>query len=230
MKRFACLFVLALFACGAPAVAEPELKTEDDKTLYALGLVVARQLSPFHLTPAELAVIQAGLADGSTPGKTPKVNLEEYGPKIQGFGQARVTAGIAEERKKGKEYLDKAAAKPGVKKSDSGLLMETVSEGTGASPAATDAVKVSYKGTLLNGTVFDASEKRGGPQTMRLDQVMKCWQEGLTKMKVGGKAKLYCPADLAYGDRPNGDIPPGATLLFDVELVEIVKPDAAAKP
>ena len=86
MKRFACLFVLALFACAAPVVAEPELKTEDDKTLYALGLVISKQLSAFKLTPAELAILQAGLNDGSS-GKTPKVDLEEYGPKIQAFGQ-----------------------------------------------------------------------------------------------------------------------------------------------
>jgi|RhiMethySRZTD1v2_1073278.scaffolds.fasta_scaffold106663_3 FKBP-type peptidyl-prolyl cis-trans isomerase FkpA len=231
MKRFACLVVLALFACASgPVLADAEPKTEDEKTLYALGLVISRQLSAFHLTPAELGMIQAGLADGSTAGKTPKVDLDVYGPKIQAFGQARVDATIAEAKKKGKEYVDKAAAKPGIKKLGNGALVETVTEGTGASPAPTDTVKISYKGTLLDGTVVDSSEKRGGPQTMRLDQVVKCWQEGVTYMKVGGKAKFICPAESAYGDRPMGAIPPGSTLLFDIELVDIVKPEAAATP
>ena len=229
MKRFACLVVLALFACASgPVLAEAEPKTEDEKTLYALGLVISKQLAAFHLTPAELTMIQAGLTDGSTTGKTPKVDLDTYGPKIQAFGQARVEAGLAESKKKGQEYVAKAAAKPGIKKLGSGALVETVSEGTGASPSPTDVVKIGYKGTLLDGTVFDSSEKRGGPQTMRLDQVVKCWQEGVTYMKVGGKAKFVCPAETAYGDRPMGAIPPGSTLLFDIELVEIVKPEAGA--
>jgi FKBP-type peptidyl-prolyl cis-trans isomerase FkpA len=231
MKRFACLLVLALFACAsAPAVAQAEPKTEDDKTLYALGLVISKQLAPFKLTPAELAMIQSGLVDGSTAGKTPKVDIDTYGPKIQAFGQARMTAGLADEKKKGKEFLDKIAAKPGIKKMDGGLLKEVVTAGKGASPTATDAVKVNYKGALIDGTVFDSSEKHGGPQTMRMDQIMKCWVDGLMSMKVGEKAKLYCPSEIAYGDRPMGQIPPGAALQFDVELLEIVKPDAAAKP
>jgi FKBP-type peptidyl-prolyl cis-trans isomerase FkpA len=231
MKRFACLVVLALFACASgPVLAEAEPKTEDEKTLYALGLVISKQLSAFRLTPAELAMIQAGLADGSTAGKTPKVDLDTYGPKIQAFGQARVEASIAEGKKKGKEYVDKAAAKPGIKKLGSGALVETVTEGTGGSPTLTDTVKINYKGTLLDGTVFDSSEKHGGVQTMRMDQVVTCWKEGVSYMKVGGKAKFVCPAETAYGDRPMGAIPPGSTLLFDIELVEIVKPDAAAAP
>ena len=231
MKRFACLLVLALFACAsAPAVAQAEPKTEDDKTLYALGLVISQQLAPFHLTPAELAMIQAGLVDGSTSGKTPKVKLDEYGPKIQGFGKTRMETAMAAEKAKGKEFIDKTAAKPGIKKRDSGALIETVSAGTGASPTATDTVKVNYKGSLLDGTVFDSSEKHGGPQTMRMDQIVKCWVDGLSAMKVSGKAKLYCPSDTAYGDRPMGIIPPGAALQFELELVSIEKPDAAAKP
>jgi FKBP-type peptidyl-prolyl cis-trans isomerase FkpA len=223
MKRFACLFVLALFACAsAPVVAEPELKTEDDKTVYALGHVISKQLSAFKLTPAELALLQAGLADGAG-GKTPKVSLDEYGPKIQAFGQQRMTMGLAEEKKKGQEFLAKTAEKPGCKKTASGLLMETVAEGTGASPTPTDTVKVNYKGTLIDGTEFDSSAKHGGPATFKLDGVVKCWGEGVSAMKVGGKAKLYCPNELAWGERPTGLIPAGAAVIFDVELVEIVK-------
>ena len=224
MRRFAPILLLSVFACSAaPVVADPELKTEDDKTLYAIGLVFSKQIAAFKLTPAELAMLQSGLADGAL-GKTPKVNLDEYGPKIQPMVMQRMSAGAAEEKKKGKEYLAKIGEKPGIKKTGTGLLMETVAQGTGESPKTGDNVKVNYKGTLIDGTVFDESAKYGGPSTFKLGPgLVACWNEALTFMKVGGKAKLYCPPELAYGDRANGQIPAGATLVFDLELLEIVK-------
>jgi FKBP-type peptidyl-prolyl cis-trans isomerase FkpA len=224
MKRFVPILLLASFACAsAPVAADPELKTEDEKTLYALGLNFSKQISVFKMTPAELAVLQSGISDG-TLGKPPKVSLEEYGPKIQALAMQRMSAGAAAEKQKGKEYLAKIAEKPGIKKTGTGLLMETVTEGTGATPGPEANVKVNYKGTLIDGTVFDESAKYGGPSQFKLGTgLIKCWNEALTFMKVGGKAKLYCPAELAYGDRPNGVIPAGATLLFELELLEVVK-------
>jgi FKBP-type peptidyl-prolyl cis-trans isomerase len=224
MKRFVPILLLASLACAsAPVAADPELKTDDEKTLYALGLGFSKQIAVFKLTPAELAILQSGISDG-TLGKTPKVSLEEFGPKIQALAMQRMSAGAAAEKQKGKEYLAKIAEKPGIKKTGTGLLMETVTEGTGASPGPEDNVKVNYKGTLMDGTVFDESAKYGGPSTMKLGgNLIKCWNEALTLMKVGGKAKLYCPADLAYGDRPNGQIPAGGTLIFELELLEVVK-------
>jgi len=233
MKRIFVSCVLAAFvaagtACAAdpelktPELKTPELKTDDDKTFYALGLVIANQLGTFKLTPAELEIVTAGLSDGTLK-KPPKVELEAFGPKIKPLAEARMSAGAAEERKKGKAYLETIAAKPNVKKTGSGLLMETITEGTGKSPVPTDRVKVNYKGTLIDGKVFDESAKHGGPATFLLGEVVKCWSEGLEFMKTGGKAKLYCPAEIAYGDRGQGEIPPGATLIFDVELLEIVK-------
>jgi FKBP-type peptidyl-prolyl cis-trans isomerase FkpA len=228
MKRFACLLVLALFACAsAPAVAQAEPKTEDDKTLYALGLVLANQLGALRLTPAELQLIEAGMSDGVLKNKA-LVELETYGPKIKPFADARMAAGLAEEKKKGAAYLETIAAKPGIKKTDSGLLIETVSAGTGKAPVNNDKVKVNYKGMLIDGKVFDSSEKHGGPYGVTVGgQIIKCWNEALVLMKVGGKAKVYCPSELAYGDRPNGEIPAGAALVFEMELVEISAADAA---
>jgi len=227
MKRFFVCCVLAGFvatgtACAAdPELKTPELKTDDDKTIYALGLVLANQLGPFRLTPAELELVKAGLTDGTLKKKA-LVEVEAFGPKIKPLADARQAAGAVDEKKKGKAYLETIAAKPGIKKTGSGLLYETVAEGTGKSPTATDKVKVNYKGTLIDGTVFDASEKHGGPSTFGLDQVYKCWTEGLQLMKTGGKAKLYCPSDIAAGDRGQGAVPAGATLVFEVELLEIV--------
>ncbi|WP_027800635.1 FKBP-type peptidyl-prolyl cis-trans isomerase [Paraburkholderia dilworthii] len=115
------------------------------------------------------------------------------------------------------------AAAPTTEKLPSGVIVEHLVQGTGAQPAATDVVKVNYRGTLANGTEFDASAKHGGPATFPLNRVIPCWTQGVQTMKVGGKAKLTCPAATAYGSRGVGTIPPNSDLTFEVELVDIVK-------
>jgi FKBP-type peptidyl-prolyl cis-trans isomerase FkpA/FKBP-type peptidyl-prolyl cis-trans isomerase FklB len=135
-----------------------------------------------------------------------------------------VTAVAATEKKAGEAYVAKAAADKDTKKLPSGVLVTTLKPGTGASPAATDKVKVHYHGTLIDGTVFDSSVQRNEPATFPLNQVIKCWTEGVQQMKVGGKSRLVCPADVAYGDRGAPPrIKPGATLVFEVELLGIEK-------
>jgi FKBP-type peptidyl-prolyl cis-trans isomerase FkpA len=121
-----------------------------------------------------------------------------------------------------KAYLDKAAAEPGATRTASGLIYSELKPGTGASPKATDTVKVHYRGTLVDGTVFDSSYTRNEPAEFPLNQVIRCWTEGVQKMKVGGKSKLVCPANIAYGDRGSPpQIPGGATLVFEIELLGI---------
>ncbi len=118
--------------------------------------------------------------------------------------------------------LAAAAKEPGASVTSSGLVYKSVKDGTGASPKATDTVKVNYKGTLPDGTKFDASADHGGPATFPLNRVIPCWTEGVQKMKVGGQAKLTCPSAIAYGPRgAGGVIPPNATLVFEVELLAI---------
>ena len=124
----------------------------------------------------------------------------------------------------GADFAAKAAKEKGAVKTASGLVYKSLVEGKGEKPAATSTVKVNYKGTLIDGTVFDASEKHGGPATFPLNRVIPCWTEGVQKMKVGGKAQLVCPPSIAYGDRGAGGlIPPGATLVFEVELLGVQK-------
>src|SRR5271169_4658526 len=119
-------------------------------------------------------------------------------------------------------YLEKAAAMPGAVRTPSGLVYRELQGGTGASPKATDEVKVHYRGTLVNGTEFDSSYKRNEPATFPLNQVIPCWTEGVQKMKVGGKSQLVCPSAIAYGDRGSPpEIPGGATLIFEIELLGI---------
>jgi FKBP-type peptidyl-prolyl cis-trans isomerase FkpA len=117
-----------------------------------------------------------------------------------------------------KAYLEKAAAAPGATQSPSGLIYRELRAGTGTSPHATDTVKVNYRGTLVNGKQFDASEGIKFP----LNQVIPCWTEGVQKMKVGGKSELVCPSSIGYGDRGNPpEIPGGATLIFEIELLSV---------
>jgi FKBP-type peptidyl-prolyl cis-trans isomerase FkpA len=115
------------------------------------------------------------------------------------------------------------AAEPKEEKTASGIAITTLKEGAGANPKASDTVKVHYRGTLENGQEFDSSHKRGQPATFPLNRVIPCWTEGVQKIKVGGKAKLVCPPGLAYGNQGVPGIPPGATLIFEVELLDIVK-------
>jgi FKBP-type peptidyl-prolyl cis-trans isomerase FkpA len=215
---------LAIALCVAATMARAaEPQTDEEKALYALGILMSQNITSFNLTEAELEFVKAGVADGAK-GKTPKVDPQQSLPKLQEMQKARAAAA-------GKATLDKAAAEKGAKRTASGLIITTLKEGTGASPKATDTVKVHYHGTLPNGKVFDSSRDRGEPAEFQLDGVIKCWTEGVQLMKTGGKSKLVCPADIAYGDRGagGGAIPPGATLIFEVELLEIVKPQPEDK-
>jgi len=206
----------------APA-AGPDLKTDDDKTLYALGWTLSQNLASFSLTGPELEIVKAGLTD-SVLGKDKQVDPQAYASKVQELAKARAGKAAEEEKKKSQAFLAKAAAEKGAVKSDSGLVYQEIKAGSGDAPKATDKVKVHYQGTLTDGTVFDSSVQRGEPVTFPLNGVIKCWTEGVQKMKVGGKSKLICPSDIAYGDRGSPPkIKPGATLVFEVELLAIEK-------
>lgn len=198
--------------------------TDDDKTIYSLGLSIYRSLNQFDLSPAELEVVKQALTDAAA-GK-PAVELKEWGPKIETLAQARAAKVAEREKVASKTYLDKAALEPGASKTESGLVYRELRPGTGASPKETDTVKVNYRGTLVNGTEFDSSYSRNEPAEFPLNGVIRCWTEGLQKMKVGGKAVLVCPSDIAYGDKGRPSIPGGATLIFEIELLDI---PAAAK-
>jgi len=215
--------LLAFLALPAATPAATEPKSEVEKTFYALGLAISQNLAVFGMSPAEFEMMQAGLRDGVL-GNPPRVDMSAYGPKIQELQRSRSSAVAAAEKKAGEAVVAKAAAEPGAIKTPSGAVVTILRPGTGPSPKPTDKVKVHYHGTLTDGTVFDSSVQRGEPATFPLNGVIKCWTEGLQQLKVGGKARLVCPADTAYGDRGAPPrIKPGATLLFEVELLEVVK-------
>ncbi len=202
-----------------PTNSAPVLATDDEKTIYSLGLSIYRSLAQFDLSPSELAIVKRAISDGAA-GK-PAADLQTWGPKIEPLAQARRIRVTEREKAESKAYLEKAAAEPGAVKTDSGLIYRDVRPGTGPSPKATDTVKVNYRGTLVNGTEFDSSYSRNQPAQFALNGVIRCWTEGVQKMKVGGEAILVCPSDLAYGDNGQASIPGGATLIFHIELLEI---------
>ena len=203
--------------------ASPEFATEEQKTFYALGFMMSQSLSQFMLSEAELEMVKAGLSDGVLK-RSAKVDVKQIMPKVQQLTQSRSAVAAEAEKKAGAAYLAKAAGEKGATKTDSGLVITTIKAGEGSSPKKTDKVKVHYHGTLINGTVFDSSVQRGEPATFGLDGVIPCWTEGVQRMKVGGKSRLVCPAQLAYGDRGAPPmIKPGSTLVFEVELLDIVK-------
>jgi FKBP-type peptidyl-prolyl cis-trans isomerase len=221
MRRLIIAALITLLA--SPAFAADEPKTEEQKTLYAIGLIVGQQLSVFSLTPDELEFVKQGLTDAVT-NKKPVVEVDSYNQKVQALANARRTAQGEKLAAANKEFLDKAAKEKGAVKSASGLIYLSLQEGSGASPAATDKVKVNYRGTLVDGKEFDSSYKRGQAAEFTLNGVIKCWTEGVQMMKPGGKAKLVCPPEIAYGERGAGAlIPPNAALVFEVELLEVKK-------
>ncbi len=217
MKKIAAALAAGL-ALGSASAAE---LSEEQKTFYALGQVLARNVSTFSLTRAELDAVQQGFRDGVLGAKS-AVDMNVYGPKIQPLATARQAAVAEKSAAAGKAQLAKAAQEKGALKAQSGLVYLALREGKGAKPAATDTVRVHYRGTLIDGTEFDSSYKRKEPTEFPLNGVIPCWTEGVQMMKVGGKARLTCPPETAYGERgAGGVIPPNATLTFEVELLEI---------
>jgi len=204
----------------AKAPAPQGTLTDEQKTIYAIGLSMAQSLSSLDLSPAEVEILKRAFSDAAA--SKPAVKLEEWTPKFQAFSQSRSTRAAAKQKIVAKAYLDRAAMEQGATRTPSGLVYRELAAGTGASPKATDKVKVNYRGTLTNGTEFDSSYKRNQPAEFPLNGVIPCWTEGVQRMKVGGKSQLVCPADIAYGDRGSPPlISGGATLIFEIELLAI---------
>lgn len=218
------LLALGSLVLAGNALAQTSAMTgasEEQKAIYALGLQMARTVSVFDLSAAELEVLSAGIKDG-VQGK-PAVSLETYGPQVQPLAVSRQRAKAAKNAELGKVFLDAAAKEPGAVKTTSGLVIVPIKVGSGEQPGVNDTVKVHYRGTLIDGREFDSSYKRSAPAEFPLNGVIPCWTEGVQTMKVGGKARLVCPAGLAYGERGAPGIAGGATLDFEVELLGVTR-------
>jgi len=232
---FAALLLAPLAVRAGPPPGSPPNKGEapalsakdEEKVLYALGLLIGGNVKPLGLSKAELAHVKRGF-EHAISGAKPELELQEWGPKVQGFAakkqQAQGEKDSAVEKEASKGFLAKYAKEKGVTALPSGLHFKSLKAGTGPMPKATDKVKVHYEGKLINGTIFDSSKKRGQPAEFPLNGVIPCWTEGVQKMKVGETAQLVCPAAIAYGDRGHPPtIPGGATLVFEIDLISVNK-------
>lgn len=213
---------VALAGCdslaGRPSPAS--LTSEDEKTLYALGVAMGRSVRSFNLTPTELEAVKQGLTD-SVAGHPSNVPLEIYGPKLEELAKTRAASFAQKEKAAGESYLREATREPGAATFPSGLVLRTLRPGTGPRPTPADRVKVLYEGTFTDGAVFD-SARVGDPVELTLGSSIPCWVEGVQKMRVGERARLVCPPRLAYGDDGRPPVMPGnATLVFEIDLLGI---------
>ncbi len=220
MRRVSIAAALTLSLCATLTAAQGTLDTDEQKTLYALGVAVGTNIQQFALSAAEFSIVESGIRD-SALGSEPRVDMETYGPLIQALANSRSAARSTAEKQASAAFLTQMAQEAGAEQSASGVIYIPMTVGTGSSPAATDTVRVHYHGTLRDGTVFDSSVQRGEPISFPLNGVIPCWTEAVQKMMVGGKSKLVCPSETAYGDTGQGPIPGGAALVFEVELLGI---------
>jgi FKBP-type peptidyl-prolyl cis-trans isomerase len=236
MKNFAIslALILGLISCEPKAGSDApvQLKTFEDSISFSVGGNVYRNLYRDTTLKSTILLEQViagmrkmdqGIDNFDIPDST-AMQLQQRLQQIMMQKQMEAQqAASAPNKKKGAEFLAKNKEKEGVTETASGLQYEVIKEGSGAKPKASDKVKVHYHGTLIDGTVFDSSVEKGEPIDFKLNQVIPGWTEGVQLMSVGSKYKFYIPSDLAYGDRDSGKIPGGSTLIFEVELLDIVQ-------
>lgn len=212
-----------LSACNQKGAIKSELKTDRDSASYALGINISDNFKRGNLEDINVHALAMAMQE-ALEGKETKMNSEQAIEFLNKYFQKKEEEKATKNEEEGKKFLEENATKEGVIIDETGLQYKIITEGTGASPKPEDVVKVHYKGTLINGEEFDSSYD-GEPAQFMLNRVIRGWQIGLQKMKVGGKAMLYIPGDLAYGKnpRPGGAIGPNQLLIFEVELLDIVK-------
>lgn len=231
MKKLVSALLVGAFVTGSAFAADKAvtLETEEQKLSYAMGLDLGAYFKQLE-EKFDLDMLHRGMVD-AYEGKDPLITAEEAAGIQQAFAQRqqqkqieKTVAMLQKNNQAAEAFLKENKTREGVVETESGLQYKVVKAGTGAKPAATDTVKVHYKGTLLDGTEFDSSYKRNEPAVFQVNQVIPGWQEALTLMPVGSTYELYIPSQLAYGDRGAPPvIEPGSMLIFEVELLDIPK-------
>lgn len=223
MRKTIALAAL-LVACqpGAGGEKAPAaLDTEDAQAAYALGFQLGRNVAPLELGDQEIQALGAGLADAAA-GDEPRIPVEGLQSQVQALVERRASRAAADRRQAEEDFLEEARAEEGAQVLESGVIILHEREGEGEVPEPSDQVTVHYHGTFPDGEVFDSSMERGQPASFALTGIIPCWTQALQEMKVGGRARVVCPADTAYGDRGAPPrIPPGAALIFQIELMGI---------
>lgn len=234
MKTRIALCTAGLLLAAGPAHGQDtsSFKDQREKISYALGMSLGNNWKRNAMEPDQvsLEVVLEGLRDSLTGAPTRMTEeemrntLREFSQFMQQKAEEKRRQEAEANRRAGAAFLEENRKKPGVITLPSGLQYRVIREGAGDSPKATDTVAVHYRGTLIDGTEFDSSYKRGQPATFHVSGVIKGWTEALQLMKPGAKWELFIPADLAYGDTGRPNIPPGSTLIFEVELISVTSP------
>jgi FKBP-type peptidyl-prolyl cis-trans isomerase FklB len=230
-----CLILPAILLATSIFAEETPLKDDQDKVSYSIGLDIGSTFKKQGMD-VKPEVLLRGLKDGVSGAKPlmteeeMRTTMTQYSKTMMEKQAATAKEAAAKNTEAGEKFLAENKMKEGVKTTESGLQYKVVKEGTGPMPKATDTVVTNYRGTLINGTEFDSSYKRNEPTSFPVNRVIKGWTEALQMMKVGSKYQLFIPASLAYGERGagGGGIGPNETLIFDLELLDIKPPEAAA--
>lgn len=223
MKKLLVISLIALFATTSFNANSQEM-TQEQRISYALGANVGESFKTNGIVINFDAFKEGFLAGMNGTNKFTPEEMQAIFQQLNDSIMAKQNAGAGEEKAKGEQYLAENKTKEGVITTPSGLQYKVITMGTGEKPIATDKVNVHYHGTTIDGVVFDSSVQRGEPISFPLNQVIPGWTEGVQLMPVGSKFIFYIPSDLAYGDRGAGQqIKPGATLIFEVELIAIEK-------
>lgn len=234
MKKILLTFTAVAFMTAAFAqknaktntTSNMQLKSETDSVSYALGLLVGKNLKSQGFEGIDLEKFKAAIKE-VFENKTPACTETQAQTIVQGFAMEQQKVKAEKNLKEGRAFLEKNKTKPGIKVTESGLQYEVLKAGdpNGAKPTASSQVSAHYHGTLLDGTVFDSSVQRGQPFKTGVGQVIKAWQEALQMMTPGTKLRIYCPSEIAYGERGAGQmIGPNQVLIFEMELLSIDKP------
>lgn len=215
-------FALVISGCNSQKIKRVELKNDIDSLSYAIGINMGHNIKNSDIYSVNYFALINGIDDVQTS-KKDIISPEQAMEIINKFLSKQMDVKGAKNLEEGKKFLEENAKKEGIISDPAGFQYKILKEGTGATPTETDVVKVNYIGTFIDGKEFDASEKHGGPVEFPLNQVIRGWGLGLQKVKVGGKIMLYVPSELGYG--PRGPLGPNQTLIFEIELLEIVKQD-----
>ena len=216
-----------LISCNNGSVNQTSapLKTEADTASFYLGYLNGSGMLQMKMTDLNMGALVAGM-NSALKKKEVKPDQQTMEMYLNSYFQKLSTLRATENLEKGKKFLAENAKKAGVDTLSDGIQYKVIKKGDGPKPSETDVVKVNYKGTLLDGTEFDSSYKRGEPAEFPLNRVIPGWTKSLKEMPVGSKWEIFIPADQAYGPRGGGPIGPNETLIFEVELLEIVNPEA----
>jgi FKBP-type peptidyl-prolyl cis-trans isomerase FkpA len=213
--------LVAMLFVSSIGLAADELESDQDRMFYYLGTALSKNLTPLALDADEIDLVIRGMRE-AIAGDAPAMDEAVYGAMLNDLAQERMKAGSANEVLAAEAYMIEMANEDGAVTTATGIVIVEIEAGSGKSPAADSTVIAHYHGTLRDGTVFDSSVDRGQPLTISLSNVIPCWRDGIPTMKEGGKSKISCPSDTAYGDRASGPIPGGSALTFEVELIEVV--------